>query len=330
MRREYTFALIFGVILGSLIFFGILRVNKTLNKSVSQEEVPSSQTTKDKEINPVQTLTLISPVDGGIVTQNPIKFSGIAERSTPVVISGKDTDFIITSQENGSFEKEVEIDEGVNQFQIVNFNQNGEKKEIRITVVYSPEFAKYEVDNEKSSGEDPLRQKIQLKIEEVRKKPKAILGTIIDKGQNFIQIKNTQDEINLISILDDTNFTKPQNKNPNISFSDVAIGDFAAVLGYPPKEIEGNGESNNLFQAKRILIIPEIKPLRLNITLGSVSLVEKKKVIIKDFQGQEISLSFPRKWQGPEIEGLKNEDKIIAIGEGNPNSFLIRTIHKIQ
>ena len=119
------------------------------------------------------------------------------------------------------------------------------------------------------TNESELREKVREKIEIAKNKPKAYLGIITDISEDTLQIKNEDEEIQLISLnKEETAYIKTNGSSEKAEFDDLAIGDFVVSMGYINDE--------KVFEAKRILVTSSlIKPVR-KIIFGNVKEIVKK------------------------------------------------------
>src|SRR3989344_2310985 len=168
-----------------------------------------------------------------------------------------------------------------------------------------------------------IRAKVEQKIEEALKNPKAYIGSITDKTKDTLQIKNSGGEIQLVSVdVDATNFVQINKTTKKIKFDDIAIGDFIIAMGYR------NG--NEVLEAKRILSTLPIEPPKRKIVMGNIINIEKKEIATRELGGQETTFTFPKKWKGPDIKELSIGNKIIIVSTEIEGKDTIRTIHLIE
>lgn len=115
---------------------------------------------------------------------------------------------------------------------------------------------------------------------------------------------------------------KISKETTTIKLSDVAIGDFIIAMGYT------NG--NSVLESSRVLIISPIEPSKRRSVLGTVIEVEKNTITL-DQEDNIWELNFGKKWVGPELDDINNDDQLIAAGEESESNVLeIRTIYLPQ
>ena len=145
---------------------------------------------------------------------------------------------------------------------------------------------------------DSIKQKVLEKIETAKNNPTAFMGSITDISQNSIQIKDGKGEIKLISINSENIIVvNTIKKSVVVKSNDLAIGDYIISMGYVNEK--------SVLEAKRILITLPTEKTKRSIGLGTISILSKKEITIKDKNGNEITVKFPAKWEGPETKELE-------------------------
>lgn len=141
MRKEIFFAIFAGGILGLLIAFGVWRTNQALKPDMQN---PSEEQTSE---NPVSSpnlefgLTIASPENEDVITQNPLIITGATKSNSYVTVSSEEQDYTLQSAQDGSFEAEIELVGGINEVIVTVFDEEGNTIEEKLTLVYSTEFA---------------------------------------------------------------------------------------------------------------------------------------------------------------------------------------------
>ena len=137
MRKEVLFAILAGLSLGLVIAFGVWRANIALSpKNPDQSE--ASPTPK-----PEFAITLASPSDLDVFTENPVTLSGITKANAFVAVSTEEEDYTTQADTKGSFEIEVELIGGVNQIVMTAFDEKGSEVTQKLLLVFSTKVAKY-------------------------------------------------------------------------------------------------------------------------------------------------------------------------------------------
>jgi hypothetical protein len=180
-------------------------------------------------------------------------------------------------------------------------------------------LSKVKAQDTASPEADAIREKVQEKLKQAQNKPKAYLGTVTDKTDVGMQIESVNGEINQVSIdNENTTFAKINEKTEEITFDDIGIGDFIVAMGY--------SEENGLLDSLRILLTTPPEEIQRKIIIGEVTSVNKNTIDLKTAEN-DVTLTFPRRWKGPEIDEVSKGDTLISVGEGNSREIEIRTIH---
>ena len=184
---------------------------------------------------------------------------------------------------------------------------------------------------EEESPENAVRKRVKEKIQEVLNKPKAYLGTITDKTDNTLQIKNIKGEIQFISVTPEkASFASNGKTTKTISYDDVALGDFIVAMGFPENQnSENKTNGNSVLEAKRVLVTEEISPLTRKIILGKVVNIQSR-VLSLESGGEESQFDFPRTWKGPEINEISENDRVFVVSVASEGKNIIRTIGVIN
>lgn len=176
---------------------------------------------------------------------------------------------------------------------------------------------------ETSTDESDIRQKVIEKVQVAKNNPKAYLGTITDKTDESMQIKNIGGEIQLLNVdPENASFVKLNDKSSSIKYTDLAIGDFIVAMGLL--------DDKSVMDTKRVLVTTPPATTSRKIIFGTIESIGKSKVELKDKDGTTWTLSFPKRWQGPDIDELDVGEKLIAAGETTENKVDIRSIFKLE
>ena len=305
MRKEVVFAIIAGVSIGLIIAFGAWKVTTAFKKSNVVENIKKNLPSQNKTSLSVSNLN-----DFDILTISPYVITGITKPKSDVVVSTTEADFHTIAIEDGSFSIGVEFPAGLSEIKV---------NEEKLKVVYSSEFEKYlsddnnvepeNIDESSESGQNEIREKIN----KISLKKTAYVGTITDISSGTIQIKSVQGDIKQMSLSEDTSYVNTLKKNAEIKSVDLAIGDYIVAMGFV------NG--NKVLTAKRILISGPIVENK----------YETKEITIETLSKTKINdITLPKKWVGPNIKELKENQKIIVVGEINEDKFDLRTIFVVE
>ena len=139
MRKEFIFAIIFGITLGLILTFGIWRANSALKSSAPKEQTDNSTTPNKEESSENNGLTIIRPGEDDVVTSSPITISGITKANSTLIISAEEEDYIVKTSQDGSFEEEIDLVGGVNEI-LFAFEDKQAPQTKSLRVIYSSEF----------------------------------------------------------------------------------------------------------------------------------------------------------------------------------------------
>lgn len=328
MRKEILIAVTLGIFVGIAVAFGVWRANTAFNGTSKQPNEIQDEPSLEEDPQTLN-VTVAQPEKNDVVTASPVTLSGIATQGSWIVVSSENEDFIFPSDEEGAFEQEVEPLGGVNQEIIAVFDENGEKTQTTVTYVFSTEFADQVLEEQEEVPEatdeaDAVRQRVQERLEQKRQNPKAFIGSITDKTEDTLQIRDLSGEIKLISANEElADFVQTNGASTEVSYADVAIGDFLVAMGFS----DGNG----VLDARRVLLTaPTQEPSR-EIVFGEVLSTERRAATLRTPDGEEITIDFPARWKGPEVEELEEGTKVIAVlVDDDDGEQLIRTIEIIS
>jgi len=141
MRKEIFLAVIFGLMVGLIVTYGIYTANQALsqkqktNSSLSNSLTPSPF----NEIEPELTLSVSSPLDGVVVSEPEITVEGTTLPNAIVSIITDENEFIIEADENGIFQQSVELVKGANTIKVNSTDFNTSSPSKTIELVYSTE-----------------------------------------------------------------------------------------------------------------------------------------------------------------------------------------------
>lgn len=279
MRKEVLFAVLAGSVLGLIIAFGIYRANLLMKRNPAppaSEQTPAPASALN--------IALAKPENEDVLTQAPVEFSGITKPNAWTIVSTEDNDYLVTSQDDGSFKADADLAGGADQIVASVIDTLGAKAQSKLLVVFSTEFAKYLTINPSpppeatsTSTAEGVREKVLEKIEKALQNPKSYLGTVTDIAEQTIQVKSLSGEIKQISFDKDLAEVIKTTPTPRvIKTTDIAIGDFIVAMGFK----NGNG----VLSAKRILVTEALKSLDLYINLVKVD-----KSNPKNFEATEVA-----------------------------------------
>lgn len=141
MRKEVLFAILIGAAIGLAIAFGVWRANKvfTPRKAGTGEAIPTTTPPKQEEIQTSQ-LVVTSPENNSVVSTNKVVIEGTAPPEAAVVITTNAAEVIVQAEKDGQFRQEIELEGGVNEVKVTAYDNDGNKSEQILMVVYSTEL----------------------------------------------------------------------------------------------------------------------------------------------------------------------------------------------
>lgn len=168
------------------------------------------------------------------------------------------------------------------------------------------------------SGTDAVRDKVRKTIENLVKKPKAVIGTLDSVTDSTLKMKTDDGKFVLVATNKDTKYIKTTKGKPSeVKFVDLAIGDFIAALGYK------NGD--DILSAQRVLAFDETPFLQKQVVYGKVETNKKGVLTIKHLKTAEVwtvetsaKTEITKKLDGKiEAKEIEEGDRIVAVGTLN-------------
>jgi len=305
MRKEVWLAVIGGITLGLIIGFGVYRINFAFKKG------GPAQTSPTPTPNNQAGLTIAKPNYDDVITSLPQTISGIASKDSRIVISTNSNDYITKTDQKGTFEKEVDLEGGVNQIIVsaVTKDNNISSQELRL--IYSTQLETQKSESQTTSGESGVREIVLKKVEDILNSPKAYLGTVTDIAEKTIQLKTDSGAIEQVSAED-----LPAGK-AGVKLTDIAIGDYIIAMGYR------NG--NHVLNAKRILITQPTPVPQIKIIYGKVKSISKKEIMVNE--DDKAAVATTTKLSNKKT---KAEDTVIVVGTTIKDIFTARTIFLVE
>lgn len=312
MRKEVWFAIVGGIVLGLVIGFGVYRINFAFKKTGPTQTSPTPAPVNG------QGLTIAKPNYDDVITSLPQSINGITAKDSWVVISGNLSDYVFKSDEKGVFEKEIDLEGGINQIIVSSIGIDNKIASQNLRLIYSTQIATPEPTKEETSSESAVREAVIKKVEEALNSPKAYLGTVTDIAEGTLQLKSDSGTIEQVSTKNEELVvikTLPINKT--VKFADIAIGDYIVAMGYT------NG--NHVLSAKRILITNPLPPLEIKIISGPVKSISKKEIVINENEKAVVNSSTKLS-----NKNIKTGNSVIVVGTTVKDVFSARTIFLVE
>lgn len=139
MRKEVLLAILIGSLLGATIAFGVWRASLSFNKNQDKPNLPSPTVTVKKD-TPVEESLTTELEDGFISSNNKIMVKGKTKAGSIVTVLSPIETIITETTAEGNFETEISLENGVNEINLISFDEQGSESVKTLTVVYSTEF----------------------------------------------------------------------------------------------------------------------------------------------------------------------------------------------
>ena len=312
MRKEVWLAIIGGIVLGLVIGFGVYRINFAFKKGGPPQGSPTPSP------NNQSGLTIAKPNYDDVITSLPLKISGIASKDSWIVVSTNSNDYVVKTDEKGTFEEKVDLEGGVNQMIVSAVTQDNNISSQELRLVYSTQLETPKPDSPTASSEAGVREIVLKKVEDILNSPKAYLGTVTDIAEKTIQLKTDSGTIEQVSAdNEDLTVIKQNPTAKEVKFTDIAIGDYIIAMGYR------NG--NHVLNAKRILITQPQPTPQIKIYYGKVKSISKKEIMVNE--NDKAAVAATTKLSNKKI---KAEDTVIVVGTIIKDIFTARTIFLVE
>jgi len=145
MRKEIILVIIFGTLFGLIMAFGIWRANSALKST--KEATSNGQNIRVEEniTSSVENpgLVIAKPENDDVLTESNTIITGITKPANTVIISSETEDYIIHSNESGTFEQKIDLVGGINNILIYSYDNEGLSTDTKLRLIYSKEFAQY-------------------------------------------------------------------------------------------------------------------------------------------------------------------------------------------
>lgn len=342
MRKEVIFAVILGAILGLIVAAGAWRANSALRSNTNSDTSilarDASRSNRDAG-GPTPTppssseLSIQRPLPGEVSTSSEISVAGLTKPNSKIVINAENSDYFYYTDQSGSFDIQVDLIGGINNLIITSSPADSQFYEKPLAVVFTTAVSEPSSSSPTPvTSADPVRQKLQEKLDSVSNKPMSVIGTVTDKTESGIQVKNGSSEIKQISISSDTSFVRVDKTTKDVAFADLGIGDYIAAVGY--------NSASNLFDAKRIIITTVPDLTKRKVISGNVASFTKQQLKVT-VGNQEYTVPSNRTLKVISVDSandqttgkfsdIKAGDSIIVSGTLNGTSLEPRTIYLIR
>lgn len=139
MRKEVIFAIIFGVVLGGIILYGIRLANNSITSLNSAKPAPAAITNSNAPTASSSATTnvfqIISPQDHAVVTDTTLTLRGTAAANSNLSIVTENDDLILQASPEGTFSAQINLTSGENKITVTTPNADQTIHSISITVI---------------------------------------------------------------------------------------------------------------------------------------------------------------------------------------------------
>lgn len=136
MKKELFIVVIIGIAIGFIVTYGIWQARIALKKlpaPQTSQTTPTPASTKPDAIK----LNLFQPKENDLYNNEKIIVSGESLPNAKIVILTETSDFDLSTDETGKFSQEISLSGGINNIQIIAFDQSGREASQNLSVVYS-------------------------------------------------------------------------------------------------------------------------------------------------------------------------------------------------
>jgi hypothetical protein len=330
------FSIILLLIIGVIVGLVIAGVFAFINSRRSEKDTkPTAETAG-------VLLTLSTPTDGDVTSEEAVTVSGSTGKDTVVVLTGGTSD-TISETKGGKFSAKVTLREGENELTVYAFDtDSGESAQTTLNVLYLAEelgaaaalVAEENTDVVEKNKDriEKLKDKLATKSSELKKsstifKRTHVFGTITSISGTILTVETKRGDIKTVFTDDFTKFFSVANKGrSSIKIGDLKIGDRISAVGVGKDDTDGNAKFVVRLKrtiSKRHALLGKVKEIDGKaVTLShltqtdrefSIVIVKGTKIKIK---GQEESAS---------VNDIKVGDVVVAVGTVNKGGTIAAT-----
>jgi hypothetical protein len=137
MRKEVIIVVIIGILIGAIVAYGIYTAQTAIRKQQDQFKV--SEQLPSPEPTPIvsHTLTIIEPANESISDQEEITITGSTTPNAVITIFTEENEYLLSADAEGAFSAAVTLIGGANDIIVTAFDEQGNRAEQVLTVVYS-------------------------------------------------------------------------------------------------------------------------------------------------------------------------------------------------
>ena len=315
--------LIIGLVIGLLIAGGIALVKSGLDSDKTKEGV----TTETTGI----LLSVSSPSQGDITSENKIIVKGSTGKDAIVVIAGGSEDAIVETK-NGAFSQEIKLAEGENEIVVYAFDPDtGESAQTIVSVLYLDEelasvpvliASSHEETIEKNKERvEKIKKELSTKSADLKKtgsiyKRSHVFGTISAISNSTITIETKRGDVKDVFTDDFTKFfSVGKGGRSSIKFEDLKIGEKVSVVGIGSDDTSGKARFVVRIAkpiTKRHAVLGKIKNISGNtLTLTHLTQTDREFTVIV---GEGANIKIKSRDESKKVSDIKKDDVIVAVG----------------
>lgn len=328
MRKEILFAVIAGVIIGSVIAFGVYRANKAYDIPKPNLLDSNNNPTPSAAMNtkPETTLVISQPLEENLQTTDTVVIKGLSKPNAYIFISKEDKDYLVRADKDGGFEQEIDLQSGLNRVIVASVDESGSMNQELLEIVYSSQFS-LPTESANATDEASIAESVEQKVSDVVNQPKVLIGTIADISDGTIQINTDSEKVNLVSV--DKENTNVIKNDDEIEYEELAIGDYVIAMGVR--------DDKEVLKSSRILVIDEPEDTDRKVMYGTVLEPGKRFITLEIGENEKLSVNtsakltvFDGKDEEIEMEDIVAGDVVVSSGVIDEGELYARIIQIIS
>lgn len=138
MRKEVLLAIIFGIILGGVILYGINLANKSTADLNQDKTSVGPAATPTPTPTPQTSLSIVSPSNHAVTSEKIITLTGRAAPASNVAIVSEIDDLIVEIGPTGTFSAQINLIGGENTITLTELRADSSTTTSSITVIQTP------------------------------------------------------------------------------------------------------------------------------------------------------------------------------------------------
>lgn len=140
MRKEVVIVILIGVIIGTIVAYGIYTAQTAIKRYKGEAPSPSTLTSSPTPTPVLHTLTISEPPNESISEVEKVTVIGRTSPEAVVTLIAEENEYLLTADDQGNFAVDVSLIGGANTIKVTAFDVTGNRAEATLTVVYSTEL----------------------------------------------------------------------------------------------------------------------------------------------------------------------------------------------